>query len=99
MPPYTVLYQVSLSSIRRDSGILECKRVNDDVRKLESALQELVDHKVLFQFSKEGRRGARNRILDIEYSLTPHRDFVREVKAANKRQQTGRGPVAEIARS
>jgi hypothetical protein len=96
---FTVQYQVSLSSIRRDSGILECKRVNDDVRKLESALQELVDHKVLFQFSKKDGRGARNRILDIEYTLTPHSDFVREVKAANKRQQTGRGPVAEIARS
>jgi hypothetical protein len=96
---FIVPYQVSLSSIRRDSGILECKRANDDVRKLESALQELVDHKVLFQFSKEDRRGARNRILDIEYSLMPHSNFVREVKAANKRQQMDRGPVAEIARS
>jgi hypothetical protein len=96
---YTVPYKVSLSSIRRDSGLLECKRVNDDVRKLENALQELVDHKVLFHFSREDRRGARNRILDIDYSLTPHTDFVREVKAANKRQQAGRVPLPELASS
>jgi hypothetical protein len=83
-------YNVSLATIRRDSGLLECKRINDDVRKLESALQELVDHKVMSQFTKQDRRGARNRILDIEYSLTPHTAFVREVKAANKRQQDSR---------
>jgi hypothetical protein len=94
---FTVPYCVSLSSIRRDSGLLGCKRVNDDVRKLESALQELIDHKVLFRFSKEGRRGERNKILDIEYSLTSHSDFVREVKAANKRQQASRVSLSENA--
>jgi hypothetical protein len=92
-----VPYNISLSSIRRDSGLLDCKRGNDDVRKLESALQELVEHKVLFGFIKEDKRGARNKIIDIDYVLTPHSDFVREVKAANKRQQVGKSPEAQIA--
>ena len=92
-----VPYNVSLSSIRRDSGLLDCRRGNDDVRKLESALQELIEHKVLFSFLKEDKRGARNKIIDIDYVLTPHSDFVREVKAANKRQQVGKSPEAQIA--
>jgi hypothetical protein len=92
-----VPYNISLSSIRRDSGLLDCKRGNDDVRKLESALQELVEHKVLFSFTKEDKRGARNKIIDIDYTLTPHSDFVREIKAANKRQQIGKSPEAQIA--
>jgi len=91
---YTVPYRASLSSIRRDSGLLECRRINDDVRKLESALRELVDHKVLLGFTREDRRGARNKILDIDYLLTPHMQFVGDVKAANKRQQqTGPAPA------
>lgn len=84
---YTVPYRASLSSIQRDSGLLECRRINDDVRKLDSVLRELVDHKVLLDFTREDRRGPRNKILDIDYALTPHMQFVGDVKAANKRQQ------------
>jgi hypothetical protein len=94
---YTVPYRASLSSIQRDSGLLECRRINDDVRKLESALRELVDHKVLLNFTREDRRGPRNKILDINYALTPHPHFVGEVKAANKRQQPP-GPAPAHAR-
>jgi hypothetical protein len=94
---YTVPYRTSLSSIRRDSGLLECRRINDDVRKLESALRELVDHKVLLDFAREDRRGPRNKILDIDYALTPHMQFVGDVKAANKRQQAP-GPAQAHAR-
>lgn len=86
---YLVPYNAGLASIRRDSGLLDCKRVNDDVRKLENALKELVDHRVLLNFARADRRGARNAILDIDYALTPHPNFVAEVKAANKRQQGG----------
>lgn len=94
-----VLYNVRLSSIRRDSGLLDCKRVNDNVRKLESALDELVKHKVLFSYTKEDRRGARNKIIDIDYALTPHTDFVRDVKAANKRQQVTKAPAPGLSSS
>lgn len=89
---YAVSYNTSLSAIRRDSGLLDCKRTNDDTRKLEKALDELVEHKVLYQYSTQEKRGARNTILDVEYALTPHRDFVGQVKAANKRQQVGKLP-------
>jgi len=89
---YTVPYNVSFSSIKRDSGLLGCKRMNDDVRKLENVLQELVDHRVLFSYAKDDKRGERNKIVDIDYVLNPHSDFVRDVKAANKRQQIAKTP-------
>jgi hypothetical protein len=83
-----VPYQLWLSSICRDSGLLEYKRPNNVVRKLEEALTELKDHSVLIAFSREeDTRGKQNKILDVKYSLSPHPEFVREVKAANKRQK------------
>ena len=80
-------YHVMMSSIRRDSSLLEYPRTNDAVRKLEEALQELIEHNVVLSFEKKEQRGERNKILDIKYLLTPHPRFVKEVKAANKRQQ------------
>jgi hypothetical protein len=85
-------YNTSLSSIKRDSGLLECKRMNDEVRKLENVLQELIEHRVLFSYNKTDKRGDRNKIIDIDYVLAPHTDFVRDVKAANKRQQISKSP-------
>ncbi|MDD5273299.1 MAG: hypothetical protein PHU14_11320, partial [Methylovulum sp.] len=40
---YTIPYQIWLSTIRRDSGLLEYKRTNDAVRKFEDALLELIN--------------------------------------------------------
>jgi hypothetical protein len=54
MTPYTIW----ISSIRRDSGLLEYKRPNDRVRKFENTLKELVEHSVLLTFKRdEERRG------------------------------------------
>lgn len=83
-------YQILLSSIQRDSGLLEYSRTNDIVRKLEDAFNELIEHGVMLTFQKEERRGERNKIEDIKYALTPSPNFVRDVKAANKRQQEAR---------
>jgi hypothetical protein len=54
---------------------------------LETAFKELIEHKVLLAFQKEEERGERNKIIDIKYILTPNASFVRDVKAANRRQQ------------
>jgi hypothetical protein len=92
MTPYTIW----LSSICRDSGLLEYKRPNDRVRKFEGTLNELVKHSVLLTFMREEeRRGERNKILDIKYSLSPHPDFVKDVKAANKRQRDAKSDVSQ----
>lgn len=86
-------YSILMSSIQRDSGLLDYKRKNDAVRKLEEALRELISHQVLLSFQKEDQRGERNKILNIKYTLTPDPGFVKDVKAANKRQQDARASL------
>jgi len=83
-------YSILLSSIRRDSGLLEYARNNDTVRKFEEALNDLIKHEVILFFEKEDKRGERNKIIDIKYSLTPSPVFVKDVKAANKRLEDGK---------
>jgi hypothetical protein len=94
---YMTPYEVMFSSIKRDSGLLEYQRDRDSVRKLEEALEELRDQQVLITIEKQEHRGDRSRILDVKYRLLPHPDFVKQVKAANKRLSDGRTRLAELA--
>jgi len=80
---YTVLY----STIKRDSGLLEHARISSNVQMLERALDELRQEGVLMGWEKEERRGDRNRIDDILYTLMADMEFIRQVKAANARQR------------
>lgn len=93
MTPYDVLF----SSIKRDSGLLEYRRDRDSVRKLDKALEELQVQRVLNTIEKHENRGSRNRILDVKYTLLPHPDFVKQVKAANKRLSDGRARLAQLS--
>jgi hypothetical protein len=91
---FTISYQTWLSTIRRDSGLLEYKRSNDAVRKFEDALTELKSNNVLISFTREeDLRGDRNKIIDIKYSLSPHPEFVKDVKAANARQRDAKDQI------
>lgn len=96
---YATPYITWLSSIRRDSGLLEYKRPNDIVRKFENALDELKDSDVLLSYARlEEARGERNKILDTKYSLTPHADFVKGIKAANRRQKNARNEPLPLSK-
>jgi hypothetical protein len=79
--PYNILF----STVQRDSGLLEYARMRDAVRKLDEALNELRDHRVLLCYVKNERKGEKGKILDVNYVLTPHPAFVSQIKAANKR--------------
>lgn len=95
---FTVPYQIHLAAVRRDSGQLEYKRTNDAIRKLESAFDELQEGTVLLSYERAGEiRGEKNRIEDIKYSLLPHPNFVREIKAANKRLRNAMDTIANVS--
>jgi len=83
---YSVLY----STLKRDSGLLEHARINVNTKALERALDELVESGVLMDWSRDVRRGERNRIDDILYTCKAGMDFVRQVKAANARHSEAR---------
>lgn len=79
--PYVCLF----SSLRRDSGLLEYARARDAVAALDESLGILQDDRIISSVDRVTQLGRRNRIEDVKYSLIPHPEFVREVKAANHR--------------
>jgi len=82
-------YEILFSTIQRDSGLLTHPRMNANVVACETALDELKSDPILIllSWSKQERRGLKNKINDILYTFQPHPDFVSEVKAANARQR------------
>lgn len=86
LDPYQALY----SSIQRDSGLLNYKRTNDNVKALESALGELMTNRVLNTWERLEERREGRKIADIKYCLHAHSDFIRDMKAANARMKDSR---------
>jgi hypothetical protein len=80
-------YKIRLSTIVRDSALVNCSRLRDQMRHVNIALSELIKNNVLLSSNKKDIRGRRNKIEDIEYILLPHMDFIAQTKKANKRQQ------------
>jgi hypothetical protein len=77
-------YHFRLSSVKRDSGLLNNERISQDIKYLERSLEELAEKNVIWGFDKEVRRGGRNnRIADVLYTLKASMDFIKEMKAAN----------------
>ena len=77
-------YHFMYSGLERDSGLLQQGRANDNRRKVLAALDELVTHGVLMDYSVDLHRDSR-RITDVKYTVRPAPNFVGEQKAANKR--------------
>jgi hypothetical protein len=78
-------YHFLLTSVKRDSGLLNNQRISQDVKYLEEALEELKKKNILWGFEREIRRGKHNRIDDVLYKLQPSPAFTDEMINANKR--------------
>ncbi len=83
--PYRILY----STIARDSGLLHNCRTSANLKGIERALDELIAHRVLLSATQE-RRTEGAAIADVLFTLTPHMDFVGDIKAANARANEAR---------
>ncbi len=83
-------YRINFTTIQEASGLLAYTRTQENVKALESALNELKKNNVLLSWEKEVRRGKLNRIQEIQYTLIPDMDFVSEMKAANARFRNNR---------
>ena len=73
----------------KGSGFLQQSTERDNRKKVLSALNELVNHKVISAFHSEKKKQGRT-IIDVKYTVNPSGDFVIEQKAANKRAKDGR---------
>ncbi len=82
---FTNQFEVLYSTIKRDSALINYSRERDGIAALDSAFAELQNNGVLVMFQKSDLTGPRGKVLDVKYTLHPSSDFVREMKAANKR--------------
>lgn len=90
------LYNILYSTIERDSGLLHHSRTTKNITAINAALDELGSHHVVLGHSHERRMKGR-RIADVLFELTPHPDFVREIKAANARASQSRERIGQEA--
>ena len=88
--PYTVL----LSTLVRDSGLLDERRKTRSTAAVASALDALVAHGVLSRWNLERRRPGSRGPLELKYTLFPDVLFVAEMRAANARAKHQRELVA-----
>lgn len=81
-------FEIRYSTIKRDSAMLSYYARPGAARDAcDLSVNELREHGVLTTLARRVEAGARGKILDIVYTLTPSSEFVAEVKAANKRQK------------
>ena len=73
------------STILRDSGTHQSERGKDNRKRVEEALDELQEKRVLIRYETEILRGKRAKVLDAKYVLYPDMDFITEVKKSNSR--------------
>jgi hypothetical protein len=83
----TTPFEMRHSTVKRDSGLLDgYKRSRDGIDALEVAISELKERGVLLGYKRKDSLGPRRKLLDVVFTITPHLDFIRETKAANRRQ-------------
>jgi hypothetical protein len=94
--PFHILH----STLVRDSALINTKRIQDQMRNVREALDELAGKppkrgkrkgqdgsvRVLTYYERTETKGARNKIEDVNYVLFPHPEFIAEMKRANRRQ-------------
>lgn len=80
-------FDMRFSTIRRDSALLNGyaeDSIRLAVKAVDDAFAEL-NPKVLMLIEKDVVRGERNKIKDVVYRMSPSLDFIRAMKASNKR--------------
>lgn len=80
-------FEMRYSTIKRDSGLLDgYSRDRDGVEAVQSTFEDLRKTGVIHGFDRKDLTGQRKKLLDIVFTVRPSFDFIRETKAANKRQ-------------
>ena len=87
-------YRIKMTTIVRDSALVNAKEVRHKMRYIDESLEELEEKAVLLSCDKKIIKGERGRIEDITYTLVPHPAFINQVKKANRRKRY----LAEAAR-
>jgi hypothetical protein len=81
-------YHILLSTMIRDFGLTQYKQLRDNIRDVETALKEMQEKEVIFNYKIEKTTDSsrRNKLLDAKFILLPTMSFSSEVTYANKHQ-------------
>jgi len=80
-------FEMRFSTIKRDGGLLDrYSQTRDAVKALVDALEALKTSDVISAYDRKDVLGRRKKIEDVVFNLWPSLEFVRDVKASNKRQ-------------
>ncbi len=83
---YTKPFEMRYSTVKRDSGLLDgYSRERAAIEALEDAFNDLKHRGILSSVERKDTTGPRRKILEATFKIWPSPDFVREVKAANRR--------------
>lgn len=80
-------FELHYNTIKRDSNLLNCERDKDNRREVENAFTRLIESNVLREVQKSTIKGGRGKTLDVVYQLYPSVEFIKEMKASNKRKR------------
>lgn len=83
MNPFGIL----LSTIIRDFGLTQYKKLSDNWRDVETALKELKAKEVILDYKKEQILEAdrRNKLADVKVSIIPHPRLISDIVKSNER--------------
>jgi hypothetical protein len=80
-------FEMRYSTIKRDSGLLDgYSRERAAIDALETAFSDLKERGMLSSYERNDITGPRKKLIDVVFRIWPSLTFVRDVKAANKRQ-------------
>ena len=82
---FTERYEILLSTIVRDFGLTKQKRIQQNLQKIEVAIEELKSKEVVLNCSVEKTYNSdkKQKLEDVKFSFQPHPAFVSETKKAN----------------
>jgi hypothetical protein len=90
-------FEVRYRTIRRDSALLNGYILpRKAIKAVDDALEELRAQKVLMAVQKREVRVARGKLEDVVYLLTASLEFIKAMKAANKRRSEALGALGDI---
>jgi len=93
-------FSIHYATIKRDSCLLnEYARERAAIDAVQNAFGDLNQKGVLQRFDRKDITGSRKKLLDVVFTIWPSFDFVKEVKAANKRQSDGAHQLSQVGLS
>lgn len=87
MASKTKPFEIRYSTIKRDSSMLNGYDLERQaIKACESSMEELISQKIATSVTQEKITGERGKIIDVVFTISPTKEFIAEVMAANARK-------------